>query len=155
VACETGNATIFDWVLKASLDEHVAPGNVVTDQAATLLAAKLKTPLRIGQHLARAFEAAFEIGAKPIDASVVEAVLSRQMNNLEPQRLRRQQPGRAVRCEAIGDPSDPSWRSRPGTITGTHGRNARRRPAHVSVSMIVRRTARSRVRLNHRVLSLR
>lgn len=31
-------------------------------------AAKLKMPLQIGQHLVRAFEAGFEIGAKPIAA---------------------------------------------------------------------------------------
>jgi hypothetical protein len=52
----------IDWVLKASLDERVAPDDVVTDEAATLVAAKLKTPLQIGQHLVRAFEAEFEIG---------------------------------------------------------------------------------------------
>ena len=50
--------------------------------------AKLKTPLQIGQHLVRAFEAGFEIGAKPIDAGVVEAVLSSQLNDLEPQLTR-------------------------------------------------------------------
>ena len=49
---------------------------------------KLKTPLQIGQHLVRAFEAGFEIGAKPIDTSVVEAVLSHQLNDLEPQLTR-------------------------------------------------------------------
>jgi hypothetical protein len=43
--------------------------------AATRLAAKLKTPLQIGQHLVRAFEAGFEVGAKPVDETVVEAVL--------------------------------------------------------------------------------
>jgi type II secretory pathway predicted ATPase ExeA len=65
----------IDWVLKASLDERVAPDDVVTDDAATLLAAKLKTPLQIDQNFVRAFKAGFEIGAKPIDAGVVEAVL--------------------------------------------------------------------------------
>jgi hypothetical protein len=78
----------IDWVLKASRDEHIAPDDVVTEEAATILAAKLKTPLQIGQHLVRAFEAGFEIGAKPIDAGVVEAVLSRQLNDLEPQLTR-------------------------------------------------------------------
>ena len=73
----------IDWVLKASLDEGVAPDDVLTDEAATMLAAELKTPLQIGQHLVRAFEAGFEIGAKPIDAGVVEAVLSSQLNDLE------------------------------------------------------------------------
>jgi hypothetical protein len=76
----------IDWVLKTWLD--VAPDDVVTDEAATILAAKLKTPLQIGQHLVRAFEAGFEIGAKPIDATVVEAILSRQLNDLEPQLTR-------------------------------------------------------------------
>ena len=62
--------------------------NVLTDEAATLLAAKLKTPLQIGQHLVRAFEAGFEIGAKPITAGVVEAVLSSKLDELEPQLTR-------------------------------------------------------------------
>ncbi|MGC9271651.1 ExeA family protein [Acidiphilium sp.] len=78
----------IDWVLKASLEAKVAPDEVITDEAATLLAAKLKTPLQIGQHLVRAFEAGFEIGAKPIDAGIVEAVLSRQIDDLEPQLTR-------------------------------------------------------------------
>ncbi len=50
----------IDWVFKASLDEGVTPDDVLTDEAATLLGAKLKTPLQIGQHLVRAFEAGFE-----------------------------------------------------------------------------------------------
>ncbi|HME22129.1 MAG TPA: hypothetical protein VKI44_12460 [Acetobacteraceae bacterium] len=78
----------IEWVLKALLDKGVAPDDVLTDKAATLLAAKLKTPLQIGQHLVRAFEAGFEIEAKPIDASVVEAVLSNQLDDLEPQLTR-------------------------------------------------------------------
>jgi hypothetical protein len=78
----------IDWVLKASLKEGVTPDDVLTDEAPTLLAAKLKTPLQIGQHLVRAFEAGFEIGAKPIAAGVVEAVLSSKLDELEPQLTR-------------------------------------------------------------------
>jgi type II secretory pathway predicted ATPase ExeA len=78
----------IDWVLKASLKEGVAPDDVLTDGAATLLAAKLKTPLQIGQHLVRAFEAGFEIGAKPITAGIGEAVLSSKRDDLEPQLTR-------------------------------------------------------------------
>jgi len=44
--------------------------------------------LQIGQHLVRSFEAGFEIGAKPIDAGVIDAVLSRQIDDLEPQLTR-------------------------------------------------------------------
>jgi hypothetical protein len=78
----------IDWVLRASLQESVAPDAIITDEAAALLAAKLKTPLQIGQHLVRAFEAGFETGVKPIDAAVVETVLSRQINDLEPRLTR-------------------------------------------------------------------
>jgi type II secretory pathway predicted ATPase ExeA len=78
----------IDWVLKASLMDAVEPHDILTDEAATLIAAKLKTPLQIGQHLVRAFEAGFEMGIKPIDVSIVDAVLSRQINDLEPQLTR-------------------------------------------------------------------
>ena len=78
----------IDWALKSSLEQGVEPDEAVTDEAATLLAAKLKTPLQIGRHLVRAFEAGFEAGVKPVDASVVETVLSRRIDDLEPQLTR-------------------------------------------------------------------
>jgi hypothetical protein len=56
-----------DWVLRNWREDGVEPEEVIGEAAATLLAARLKTPLQIGQHLARAFEAGFEIGARPID----------------------------------------------------------------------------------------
>jgi type II secretory pathway predicted ATPase ExeA len=78
----------IDWVLKSCVAEGVAPDEIITDAEATRLAAKLKTPLQIGQHLVRAFEAGFEVGAKLLDESVVEAVLSLQIDDLEPRLTR-------------------------------------------------------------------
>ena len=78
----------IDWVLKASLEESVEPDDVITDEAATMLAAKLKTPLQMGRHLVRAFEAGFDAGVKPVDANIVETVLSRGIDDLEPQLTR-------------------------------------------------------------------
>jgi len=78
----------IDWVMKASLQEGVDQADVLTDAAATLLAAKLKTPLQIGQHLVRALEAAHEVGAKPVDVDMIEAVLSRRIEDLEPRLTR-------------------------------------------------------------------
>jgi len=52
------------------------------------LAARLKTPLQIGRHLVRAFEAGYEAGVKPIDAGIVDLVLSRGIDDLEPQLTR-------------------------------------------------------------------
>ena len=40
----------IDWVLRASLKEAAEPEEILTAEAATSLAAKLKTPLQIGQH---------------------------------------------------------------------------------------------------------
>src|SRR3954453_3633872 len=66
----------IDWVLKSSLEEGVAPEEIMTDAAATRLAARLKTPLQIGQYLVRAFEAGLGGAPKPVEETVVEAVLS-------------------------------------------------------------------------------
>ena len=78
----------IDWALKNSLEQGVESDEVITDEAATMLAAKLKTPLQIGRHLVRSFEAGFEAGAKTVDASIVETVLSRRIDDLEPQLIR-------------------------------------------------------------------
>lgn len=78
----------IDWALKGSLEESIEPDDVITDEAATMLAAKLKTPLQIDRHLVRAFEAGFEAAMKPVDASIVESVLSRRIDDLEPQLIR-------------------------------------------------------------------
>jgi hypothetical protein len=83
-ACVIASATTSNWVLKSSVEDGVTAEDIITDAAATRLAARLKTPLQIGQHLVRAFEAGFEVGAKPVDESVVEAVLSQQIDDLEP-----------------------------------------------------------------------
>lgn len=44
--------------------------------------------MQIGRHLVRAFEAGFEAGVKPIDASIVETVLSHRIDDLEPELTR-------------------------------------------------------------------
>ena len=76
------------WALGQCLAEGVAIADVLTDDAIAKLATKLKTPLQIGRHLVRAFEAGFEAGVKPIDATVVEGVLSARIDDLEPQLTR-------------------------------------------------------------------
>jgi hypothetical protein len=78
----------IDWALRTALSPGIEPDAVLTKDAAILLAAKLKTPLQIGRHLVRAFEAGFEASVKPIDAATVEGVLSRQIDDLEPQLTR-------------------------------------------------------------------
>ena len=123
----------IDWALAASLKEGVDRAAIITDEAATLLAAKLKTPLQIGRHLVRAFEAGFEAGVKPIDQTTVETVLSRQLDDLEPQLTRHgydlRTLCRAVRRQSHRDPAVAARRSRPGPDQRAHRPDARRRPA--------------------------
>ena len=88
----------IDWVLRASLDQGVEPNEVITDEAATLLAARLRTPLQLSRYLVRAFEAGFEMGAKPVDATVVDGVLSRRLDDVEPQLTRHGYDMKAI-CE--------------------------------------------------------
>jgi hypothetical protein len=76
------------WLLQACTAEGTRPGDLVADAAVALLAAKLRTPLQIERHLTLAFEEWFRVGEKPVTAEVVETVLSRQLDELEPRLTR-------------------------------------------------------------------
>ena len=76
------------WLLQACAAESTTPGDMLADTAAELLAGRLLTPLQIEQHLTLAFEEGFRVGEKPVTAEVVEAVLSRQLDELEPKLTR-------------------------------------------------------------------
>ena len=78
----------IDWALRAALSPGIEPEEVLADDAAILLAARLKTPLQIGRHLVRAFEAGFDASVKPVDAATIDSILSRQIDDLEPQLTR-------------------------------------------------------------------
>lgn len=71
------------WLLSACV-EHCKPEDILTTEAIELLAEKLRTPLQIQLHLTLAIEAGYQTGEKPITASLIESVLSRQLNDLEP-----------------------------------------------------------------------
>ena len=78
----------IDWLLKQCVAEGVVVGDIITDAAVELLAHRLGTPLQIEQHLTRALEEGWRVGEKPVTAQLVEALLSPQLDELEP-RLRR------------------------------------------------------------------
>lgn len=73
-----------EWLVKACLDLDIQPEEVMEREALEMLANRLRTPLQIEQHLTLAFEAAYQIGEKPITASIIESVLSKQLDDLEP-----------------------------------------------------------------------
>jgi type II secretory pathway predicted ATPase ExeA len=76
------------WLLKACATEATSPTDIVEEAAVELLASRLTTPLQIGQYLTRALEEGFRVGERPITPQLVEAILSPQLDELEP-RLRR------------------------------------------------------------------
>ena len=74
----------LEWLMTACTSEETDISDVLEPAALELIAARLKTPLQIEQHLTLAFEAAFQAGEKPVSATVVESVLSKQLDDLEP-----------------------------------------------------------------------
>jgi hypothetical protein len=57
---------------------------ILTDDAVDLFATKLRTPLQVHLHLALALDAGCQTGERPVSVEVVESVLSRNFNDLEP-----------------------------------------------------------------------
>jgi hypothetical protein len=70
------------WLLKTCAPA-ASPTDLVDETAIDLLAARLRTPLQIGQHLTLAFEEVFRVGENPASIDIIEAVLSRQIDDLE------------------------------------------------------------------------
>lgn len=71
------------WLLSACVG-YCKPEDILTTEAIELLAEKLRKPLQIQLHLTLAMEVGYQTGEKPITASLIESVLSRQLNDLEP-----------------------------------------------------------------------
>ena len=79
----------ISWLLGTCAAEGITPGDLIAGEAVELLATKLRTPLQIERHLTLAFEEGFRIGGeKPLTAEVVEAVLSSQLDDVEPRLTR-------------------------------------------------------------------
>ncbi|MFD2274287.1 hypothetical protein ACFS07_33380 [Undibacterium arcticum] len=57
---------------------------ILTTEAIDLLATKLRTPLQVQLHLTLALEAGYQTGENPVTAELVETILSRQLDDLEP-----------------------------------------------------------------------
>ncbi|WP_027156531.1 ExeA family protein [Methylobacter luteus] len=78
----------IQWLLKTCSDSQSEADAMLTDDALELLAAKLRTPLQIQLHLTLALEAGYQAGERPVPVEVVDSVLSRQIDDLEPTLIR-------------------------------------------------------------------
>jgi type II secretory pathway predicted ATPase ExeA len=61
---------------------------VLTDEALVFLSGKLSTPLQFETYLTRAFEEGYKVGQKPVTAEVIESILAKDINDLEPRLTR-------------------------------------------------------------------
>lgn len=74
----------IDWLLSACTGGKAEPDSLLTEDAIDMLATRLRTPLQIQLHLTLALEAGYQTGGAAITAELVETVLSRQIDDLEP-----------------------------------------------------------------------
>lgn len=74
----------IEWLLSECAQEGTLAEELVTTEAIDLLAARLRTPLQIELHLSLAFEEAHRMGEKNVTNAIVESILSKQIDNLEP-----------------------------------------------------------------------
>ncbi|QVN00038.1 ExeA family protein [Pseudomonas rhodesiae] len=72
------------WLLETCTEGKVEAESILTEEAVDLLVTKLRTPLQIQLHLSLSLEAGYLTGEKPVSAELVESVLSRQLDDLEP-----------------------------------------------------------------------
>ncbi|MBV8883721.1 MAG: ExeA family protein [Chroococcidiopsidaceae cyanobacterium CP_BM_RX_35] len=76
------------WLLSVCTAEQTQLQSIVTAEAIDLLARQLRTPLQIEQHLSLAFEEAHQTGEKPVTEAIVKAILSKEIDELEPKLTR-------------------------------------------------------------------
>lgn len=74
----------IEWLLRACTGGSDEADAIFTDEAIDLLSSKLRTPLQVQLHLARALEASYQTGERQVSEDVVQSVISRHIDDLEP-----------------------------------------------------------------------
>jgi type II secretory pathway predicted ATPase ExeA len=75
----------IEWLLVSCARNKTLDVDAIIEPAALdLLASRLRTSLQIEQHLTLAFETGYQASEKPITEAIVESVLSKQIDDLEP-----------------------------------------------------------------------
>ena len=75
----------IEWLLVSCARNKTLDVDAIIEPAALdLLASRLRTPLQIEQHLTLAFETGYQASEKLITEAIVESVLSKQIDDLEP-----------------------------------------------------------------------
>jgi type II secretory pathway predicted ATPase ExeA len=99
-------ASYIVWLLGRCLRDGADPTSVIEPDAVDLLAARLRTPLQVERYLEMAFEETHRIGERVVTLAVVDAVLSRQLDELEPRLTRHGYDVRSIADEFRVKPAD-------------------------------------------------
>jgi len=74
----------IEWMLTTCAADKVKVDDILDPAAVDLLALRLRTPLQIEQHLTLALETGYQANEKPVGEAIVDSVLSKQIDDLEP-----------------------------------------------------------------------
>jgi type II secretory pathway predicted ATPase ExeA len=76
------------WLIDACTNSKADSESILTPEAVDFLASRLRTPLQIQRHLALALETSYRTGGPPVSADLLEEMLSKQFDDLEPTLVR-------------------------------------------------------------------
>jgi type II secretory pathway predicted ATPase ExeA len=74
----------IEWLLRSCAEEGSDPESILAADAIDLLAGKLRTPLQVQLHLTLALEAGYQADLRPVPVEVVQSIISRHIDDLEP-----------------------------------------------------------------------
>ena len=75
--------------------------SVVTDDAFIRLSERLSTPLQFEYYLTRALEEAYKVGQKPVGMDMIDSVLAKDIDGLEPRLTRQGYNAKVLAAEVI------------------------------------------------------
>lgn len=76
------------WLLAQCLGSKTKIDTVLMDDAMVFLSGRLSTPLQFETYLTRSFEEGYKVGQKPVTVEVIESVLAKDIDDLEPRLTR-------------------------------------------------------------------
>jgi hypothetical protein len=80
--------TYIKWLLTQSTAPKTKIEGIITEDALATLTEKLSTPLQFEFYLTRALEEAYKVGQKPVGVDIIDNVLAKDINGLEPRLTR-------------------------------------------------------------------
>jgi type II secretory pathway predicted ATPase ExeA len=78
----------IEWLLSECTKTGPKKGPIFSDDAVDILSDKLATPLQIEHYLTLAIEEAYNIGVNPVTADIIESVVAKDIDELEPRLTR-------------------------------------------------------------------